>query len=84
MNRTLFQFCHAWNHLQKANRRVSEVSKDVSKLFRDTRAKKGLRLDDFSAPMGVTLTTVWNLEQGRKVWTMDLATKAFEALEGKK
>lgn len=67
-----------------ATQRLQQASIPVSMAVKTLRAKRRMTLEQLSNPLGVTTTTVWNLEQGRKVWTVELATKAFEALEEKK
>ena len=74
----------ASRQLAHAEQKVREASLPVSAVVRTLRTKRNMTLEQLSNPLGVSLVTVWNLEQGRKVWTMELATKAFEALEEKK
>ena len=74
----------ASRRLAHAEQKVREASLPVSAVVRSLRTKRRMTLEQLSNPLGVTTTTVWNLEQGRKVWTMELAMKAFEALEEKK
>ena len=84
MNTTLFKFTAAWNHNQSTLKRVSNVSKEISKIVKSKRLKNRMTLEQLSIPLGVTTTTVWKLEQGRKEWTLELATKALEVLEERK
>tara|TARA_R110000868_G_scaffold312861_1_gene573876 strand:- start:62 stop:316 length:255 start_codon:yes stop_codon:yes gene_type:complete len=83
MNTTLFKFTAAWNHNQNTLKRVSNVSQEIGRIVKSKRLKSRMTLEQLSIPLGVTTTTVWNLEQGRKVWTLELATKALEVLEDK-
>ena len=74
----------ASRQLEHAKKRIREASVPVSAAVRTLRTKRNMTLEQLSYPLGVTLTTVWNLEQGRKDWTLELAQKAFAALEEKK
>ena len=73
----------ASRQLAHAEQKMREVSPPVSAVVRTLRTKRRMTLEQLSIPLGVTTTTVWNLEQGRKVWTLELATKALEVLEEK-
>ena len=74
----------ASRQLERATQKVREASVPISAVVRKLRTKKCMALRELSDPLGVTTTTVWNLEQGRKVWTSELATKALDALGAKK